>query len=144
MATVKYKNMTLEIITEPQIFDPPRKCVVWDDDSLSPCEQDVIAIFPDSAKLKLKVMDSNLYRYQHCALLPEKPAPRRATRRELSKWLAQGNGEMKLGRSNEPTTDMWRYPENKENEDVGEGVVVRKWDDTEWHSPTIDYMGIGE
>lgn len=30
MATIKYKGMELEEITEPQIFDPPKKMVVAD------------------------------------------------------------------------------------------------------------------
>lgn len=27
---MKYKEMDLKEITEPQIFDPPKKMVVWD------------------------------------------------------------------------------------------------------------------
>lgn len=144
MATVKYKDMELEEITESQIFDPPRKCVVWDGDSFnSPCEQDVIAIFPDSAKLKNKVIDSNLYRYQHCAILPEKPAPRRATNRELAKWLAQGNGEVKYA-SQYAVKIHIEYGTKSDNDPCHESFKIRKWEDTEWHEPTIDYMGIEE
>ena len=57
MATINYNGMELEEVTETQIFDPPRRCVVWDDDSLSPSESYVIAIFPESAKLKCNVID---------------------------------------------------------------------------------------
>ncbi len=46
MATIRYNGMELEEVTTPQVFDPPKKCVVWDDDSLSPSESSVIAIFP--------------------------------------------------------------------------------------------------
>ena len=138
MATINYKGMKLEEITIPQIFDPPRKCVVWDDDYLSPCEQSVIAIFPESAKLKLKVMDLNLYRYKHCALLPDPPKPRRATNRELSRWLAQGNGEC-LGSQDDADT-AWNYPMESSNAPLREGAKVRKWGDTEWHEPTVDYI----
>lgn len=141
MATIKYNGMELEEVTEPQIFDPPRKCVVQTAND-EPVEELVIAILAKSSGQAFPVMSRGWRAYEHCALLPEKPTPRRATRRELSKWLAQGNGELKLGRSSEPTTDMWRYTENKENEDVGKGVFVRTWDDTEWHEPTVDYMGI--
>lgn len=143
MATVKYNDMELEEITEPQIFDPPRRCVVWDDDSLSPCEQDVIAIFPESAKLKMKVIDSKLYRYKHCALLPEKPAPRRATNRELAKWLALGNGEVKYA-SQYAVKIHIEYGTKSDNDPCHESFRIRKWEDTEWHEPTIDYMGIEE
>lgn len=142
MATIKYNGMELEEVTEPQIFDPTRRCVVWDDDSLSPCEQDVIAIFPDSAKLKMKVIDSNLYRYHHCAILPENLAPRIATNRELAKWLAQGNGEWCncIGDSSRAAIEWW-YDQGH-SETKANNVFVRKWDDTEWHEPTVDYMEI--
>lgn len=141
MATINYNGMELEEITKPQIFDPPRKCVMWDDDSLSPCEQSVIAIFPESAKLKLKVMDLNLYRYQHCAILPDPPKPRRATNRELARWLAQGNGEVKIP-SDEIHT-YFNYTLNKSNSECdGEIFKVRKWEDTEWHEPDVFYMEI--
>lgn len=144
MATINYKGMKLEEITEPQIFDPPRRCVVWDDDSLSPCEQDVIAIFPDSAKLKMKVIDSNLYRYKHCALLPEKPAQRRATNFEFSRWLAQGNGQLHTNSNGGMVDTAMIYDDLDDNSPVREGLKARKWGDKEWHEPTIDYLVIKE
>jgi hypothetical protein len=39
---------------------------------------------------------------------------------------------------------MWVYPKNCDNEPVDENVLVRKWDDEEWHEATIDYLGIKE
>lgn len=139
MATINYNGMELEEVTTPQIFDPPIEMVVCDE-STTPKKAKVIAILAPSCELRYRVVTNDIYFYTRCAFLPDPPKPRRPTRRELSKWLAQGNGEMKLGRSHEPTTDMWRYTENKENEDIGEGVVVRKWSDIEWHEPTVDYM----
>ena len=140
MATINYNGMELEEVTETQIFDPPRRCVVWDDDSLSPSESYVIAIFPESAKLKCNVIDLYLYRYQHCAILPDPPKPRRATNRELSRWLAQGNGEC-LGSQDDADT-AWNYPMESSNVPLREGAKVRSWLDTEWHEPTVDYMGL--
>jgi hypothetical protein len=145
MATIKYNGMELEEVTEPQIFDPPKRCVVWDDDSLSPSESYIIAIFPESAKLKCNVMDLYLYRYRHCALLPDPPKPRRATNRELSRWLAQGNGEVWHGWHSIMST-YFDYDMRKADllvEDDGDlKIKVRKWDDTEWHEPTVEYMGL--
>ncbi len=142
MATINYNGMELKEVTTPQIFDPPKRCVVWDDDSLSPSESHVIAIFPDSAKLKQNVMDLYLYRYQHCAILPDPPKPRRATNRELSRWLAQGNGEC-LGSQDDADT-AWNYPMESSNVPLREGAKVRKWSDTEWHEPDVEYLGLEE
>lgn len=143
MATINYNGMELEEATTPQIFDPPKRCVVWDDDSLSPSESNVIAIFPDSAKLKRNVMDLYLYRYQHCALLPDQPEPRRATNRELARWLIEGKAQIRHSDS-----DMvyvgWNYKEFEDDLPCSNNVLVRKWDDTEWHEPTVDYLFGGD
>jgi hypothetical protein len=139
MATVNYNGMELEEVTEPQIFDPPKKCVVWDDDSLSPSESSVIAIFPESAQLKCNVMDLYLYRYQHCAILPDPPKPRRATNRELARWIAEGKGEILVPHC---VTQHVSYPIGRDNAECVSGQQVRKWSDTEWHEPTVDYMGL--
>jgi len=143
MATINYNGMELEEVTEPQIFDPPKKCVVWDDDSLSPSESSVIAIFPESAQLKCNVMDLYLNRYQHCAILPDPPKPRRATNRELARWLIEGNAQIRHSDS-----DMvyvgWNYKEFEDDLPCSNNLLVRKWSDTEWHEPTVDYMGLEE
>lgn len=146
MATINYNGMKLEEVTTPQIFDPPRNCVVWDDDSLSPSEVDVIAIFADSSKLKCKVMDFYLNRYQHCALLPDPPKPRRATNRELARWLAQGNGEWGISKFGviEKAEICWFYDTGYEKETLQSELRVRKWSDTEWHEPTVDYLFGGD
>jgi hypothetical protein len=141
MATINYNGMELEEVTTPQIFDPPKKCVVWDDDSLSPSESSIIAIFPESAQLKCNVMDFNLYRYQHCALLPDPPKPRRATNRELARWLAQGNGEYTNLKSDYYNNySSFSYEECDKDNEIYANFKVRKWDDTEWHEPTVDYI----
>lgn len=60
------------------------------------------------------------------------------TNRQLAKWLAQGNGESKTG------TFVYIYhiyEEYKTNKEV-KNYLVRKWDDEDWHNPTLDYMGI--
>lgn len=70
--------------------------------------------------------------------LPDPPKPRRATNRELSRWMAQGNGEC-LGSQDDADT-AWNYPQECSDTDVREGAKVRKWEDTEWHEPTVDYL----
>jgi hypothetical protein len=60
------------------------------------------------------------------------------TNRQLEKWLAQGNGECKTATL---VSSYHIYEENKANNKL-EHFLVRRWDDEDWHKPTLDYMGI--
>lgn len=66
----------------------------------------------------------------------EKPV----TNRELSRWLAQGNGEYREVHNDRCYVEFI-YHCGKEN-GIVYGVMVRKWDDDEWHTPTRKYMGL--
>lgn len=155
MAKITYNGMELDEVTEPQIFDPPKTMVVWEDDE-KPKTAVVIAILAESSNLQYRVAINDCSFYQHCALIPEKPAPRMATNRELSKWLAQGNGEvltlMQTANRNprEMVETAWHYFSGEYNETVDYGFEgqrckgVRKWDDAEWHTPDVEYMAITE
>ena len=70
----------------------------------------------------------------------EEPKPRRATNRELAKWIARGNGEVKD--IIDVVLSFCSYPTGLENTEVRNGIKTRKWDDTEWHEPTVDYIGL--
>lgn len=74
---------------------------------------------------------------------PEEPGKSKpVTNRELARWLAQGNGEYYAY-----DCDGWEsyrcieYQYEKDNLTVSK-VMVRKWEDTEWHEPTREYMGL--
>ena len=145
MATIKYNDMELEEITEPQIFDQPRKCVVWDFGypARGFVEKYVVAIIKDYNRDSMKPIityDGTLW--NHCALLPEKPAPRRATNLEFSRWLANGNGQIHTDNDGGFIDTAIIYGDKLDNELVRDGLMARKWGDTEFHEPTIDYMGI--
>lgn len=60
------------------------------------------------------------------------------TNRQLAKWLAQGNGESMIGLR---ATTYHVYKENEANKEL-KYTLVRKWEDSVWHTPTLDYMGI--
>ena len=141
MATINFNGMELEEFTTPQIFDPPKAMVVWEDGE-NPIIALVIAILAESSNFQYRVLTNDWSSYPHCALLPDPPKPRRATNRELSRWLAQGNGEC-LGSQYDADT-AWNYPQECSDTDVREGSKVRKWSDTEWHEPTVDYMFGGD
>lgn len=145
MATINYNGMELEEVTEPQVFDPPKKCVCWNDEfPLNKSEAYVAAILPVSSgwihRVFVRQQNDTPGLYNHCAILPDPPKPRRATNRELSRWLAHGNGEC-LGSQDDADT-AWNYPMESSNAPLREGAKVRKWSDTEWHEPTVDYMGL--
>lgn len=141
METIKYNGMELEEFKsdKPVIFDSPRAALCWMNNGWQGgvCEY-ILAFIPRSDSC-LVVTDHSTW--LHCALLPEKPAPRRATNRELAKWLAQGNGEVNI-HNTEVHTYFNYAPENANSECNEEKFKVRKWEDTEWHKPTADYLGL--
>ena len=151
MATINYNGMELEEVTTPQIFDPPKKCVVFDSyDEKKSIIRNVVAVLPASFNECggiLSVITEEKQYWKHCAILPDHPKPRRATNRELARWLAQGNGEWKLegpvGEEDQCSSDFV-YLEINEKYKLDCDVLVRKWSDTEWHEPTVDYMFGGD
>lgn len=67
-----------------------------------------------------------------------------ATHRELSRWLAQGNGECIYYKSpNAPrlTFTELRYDPTDGNKSV-QDIMVRKWGDDEWVVPSVTYLGL--
>lgn len=64
------------------------------------------------------------------------------TNRELSKWLASGNGECLHCYSGVVCT-QFLYELDKENNPVELTVFrIRKWEEVEWQVPTRKYMGL--
>jgi len=157
MATINYNGMELEEFTsdKPVAFAKGQRAAVWDDGDDDYQEFELIGFFP---YLVNPVVTADYVgggirpgtEWLHCALLPEKPAPRRATNRELARWLVQGNGECTLERTAGMAECHWNYETGCEDEPANgfdssnNELKVRKWSDTEWHVPTVDYLGIGE
>ena len=133
---MKYKGIELNEFTseKPVVFDPPKRMLVWDYVDGTPIEKDVIAFIPN--RYHKAIEQTSLY--IHCAEIPEVVC-RRATNRELAKWLAQGNGEAKCVKT---VFIHFTYGETEANDNVGENVSARKWDETEWHEPTREYLGL--
>jgi len=146
MATINYNGMELEEVTEPQIFDPPKKMLVWNNIMDYAIQSMIVAIVERMDGLCAICYDGEIY--PHCAEIPEAPKPRRATNRELSRWLAQGNGEYILQITAGMAEHYWNYEDGDEDEPANgydssdNELKVRKWSDNEWHEPTVDYMGL--
>ena len=137
---MKYKGIELKEITTLQVFDPPKKMLVWwwsNDNSDTPQEKLVSAIVKTTDGIR--TITDDLRNYPHCAEIPEEPKPRRATNKELAKWLAQGNGETFEG---DWVIMAHAYKPDAANAEVSDKIKVHKWDDTDWHEPTVDYLGI--
>lgn len=69
------------------------------------------------------------------------------TNRELARWLAQGKGEFAYLTEHGTYIDCYNsinYSYDTDNWDVQDNIRVRKWEDTEWHTPTRKYMGLEE
>lgn len=146
MATITYNGVDVESLDTPQVFDPPRDMVTWNYRNGEFCdvaEREVIAILPNVTQHSCVVFKSGISigYAKYCALLPEKPEPRRATNRELAKWLAQGKGEAKSSPAGRIVASI-AYEGGVEDKRVCNSFSVRKWDDTEWHEPTAEYLDL--
>ena len=131
---MKYKGIELKEVTEPQIFIPPKKMLVWGRyEGIT--ELDVYAIVNRES---FPVICENST-WQHCAEIPEVPESELVTYRELARWLAEGYGEAMWANT---VLSNWNYSTDEENKALDESLSVRKWHDTEWHRPTREYIGL--
>lgn len=137
---MQYKGHELEPLTERKVWDEPHKMLCWDEDTEEPEIREVVAHFPEITDVYHVVCFDGGW-FVKCAEIPEEPKPRRATNRELSRWLAQGNGEIIQPHC---ISQHFSYCPGEENETVENHYEVRNWADTEWHEPTVDYMGLEE
>ena len=133
---MEYNGIELKEITTSQIFDPPKEMLVWDYVDSAPFKMPVHAIVA-SKTFPVIAEEGD---YQYCAEIPEEPKSRRATNRELSKWLAKGHGEYRnqIG----AVSNLYIYVDLETDVAVPSYIRARKWDDIDWHEPTVDYMGI--
>ena len=137
---MEYNGIKLTEVTGSQIVDPPKEMFVWDYDPGCLLRADVLAIVNGRENGYPVITKTGTYR--HCAKIPEEPKPRRATNRELSKWLAKGHGEYTNTQCSASSYITYAYLFDSEESEVSYNILVRKWDDVGWHEPTVDYMGI--
>ena len=136
---MKYKGIEIKEFTsdKPVVFDPPKLMLLWNDCSDEPFEGEVFAFIPNT---HFPVIGS-YYSFDHCAEIPEVMC-RRATNRELAKWLVLGNGQYKVSGGR-----IWtehHYDIGQDDDDCSKFINVRKWGDKEWHEPTREYLGLEE
>lgn len=137
---MKYNGVEVKEFTsdKPVLFDPPKQMLCWNNEGEIPGKLEVHAYLPASGCCPVKGWNCNM---AHCAEIPDAPKPRHATNRELAKWLAQGNGEYSTTIGNGVCSQSV-YDKCSCHDVHPKHVVIRKWDDEEWHEPTADYMGL--
>lgn len=135
---MKYKGIELKEFEsdKPVSFDPPKLMLVWDDGDSEPSKENVFAFIPTRC-YPVIATDDNL---EHCAEIPEVVC-RRATNRELAKWLVLGNGQYKVSGGIRIWTEH-PYDIGQDDDACSKFIKVRKWDDKEWHEPTLEYLGL--
>ena len=148
---MKYNGIELVEITEPGNIVFPKKMVVWDNMGLlskEPCVRMVLALVKDNVGTtkviasQLNMGDAGVTIWNHCAEIPEEPKPRRATLRELAKWCAQGNGEIQDANKLNCVFTGLDYCPDCDDRAAPDIYKIRKWDDKDFHEPTVDYMGL--
>ena len=65
------------------------------------------------------------------------PKKRRMTNRELAKWLAQSKGQWRSADANFIGM-TYSYGMYEDAEEVLAGIMIRDWDETEWHEPEVE------
>lgn len=137
---MKYKGME---VTEANGADyplssTPKKMLVWYDGAITPIVADVLGYY-NGYWLAADDADKGVVSYGHAAEIPQ-AEEKLLTNREISRWLAQGNGEWcategdKANRAN----IGWWYEKGYEDEAVT-NILIRKLSDSEWHRPTREY-----
>ena len=131
---MKYKGIELTEVTEPKLFDPPKKMLVWG------CYENIteLDVYAITSRKDFPVICENST-WRHCAEIPKVPESKLVTYRELARWLSEGNGEVMWSKT---VCSNWNYSNDEENKALDESLSVRKWDDTEWHKPTREYLGL--
>lgn len=133
---MKYNRIELTHITTPQIFDPPKEMLVWDENYNAPLIQHVVAITSNN-NFRVITVDSI---YSYCAAIPEEPKPKRATYLQLAEWLAKGNGMCRRNPTKFADIGFSLHidEENRELEECE--FSIRPFGTTEWLEPTLENM----
>lgn len=123
------------------VFDPPKRMLVCDrNERLGDRDIETVYAYIPAAVYPVKTGSGSFYR---CAELPKEAMPRRATNVELARWLLQCNGQC-AGKDATTVLSHYDYDKGHDHLECPGYIEVRKWDDTEWHEPTAEYMGLDD
>lgn len=131
------KKLTEFNATETVVFNPPKKMVVWDNEADGCCTEEVVAVIP-SRPSAFRVIGA-WGAYAHCAELPPSTL---ATHKELAKWLAGCNGELRFAMTSPECYTYLGYTIHEADRPVPLEYAVRKWGSVEWRTATREYLGL--
>lgn len=136
---MKYNGQEIKELNfdKTHVFDPPKELLVWDGGSDVARKTTVYAVIPDRDTNYRVITHTGAY--GHCGEIPRKKL---ATYRELSRWLVEGKGQLRKCTSNFTVYTCLSFDLTQADKPVEEGYAVSKWDDSEWHSPTREYLGL--
>lgn len=136
---MKYKGMKVTKANgaDYPLSPTPKKMLVWDDDT-KPAERRVLGYY-NGKWISETVPESGVLEWDNAAEIPQ-VEEKLLTNREISSWLAQGNGEWcatEGDKANRASIGWW-YEKGYEDEAVT-NILIRKLSDSEWHRPTREY-----
>lgn len=134
---MKCNGIELTEITEPQIFDPPRRMLVWDSFSRMP-QIEIVCAITMRKHFRVITLESC---YDYCAEIPEEPKPKRATYIQLIEWLAKGNGVYRFSEYDGIRMDI-SVADGSENTVLAPGMEIRLFGTDKWVEPTLESMGM--
>ena len=62
----------------------------------------------------------------------------RITKKELSKWLVSEGEMLQKGW----VCNAYSYESGTENNQIEDGIMIRKWGDDDWHEPAQEYIRV--
>ena len=137
---MQYKGHELKPLTERKVWDEPHKMLCWDEENEDPEIREVVAFFPEiNDRCHVVCIDGGWF--AKCAEIPEESKPRKATWKELAYWLMDGKGLVVDENTSRVDTGVF-FNRIDLDAEVSDNLKVIRRDDTEWHEPTVDYMGL--
>lgn len=134
---MKYNGQELEPITKPQVFNPPKEMLVWDVEYKEPVIEPVCAI---TGSHHYQVVTCSTC-YDYCAKIPKRE-PKRATKLQLTEWVAKGNGVWKFKNANQLCFAHDSCFEDDFHKYVDDDILILPFGTTEWLEPTLQNMGM--
>ena len=120
--------------TENIAFNPPKKMWVWNTDAF---ENKSIALVSAviCSNIGIRTLAKTGHIFDHCAEIVEEK-PKMMTRRQITEWLAKGNGEAKDGHGN--VANNYYYLVGAENKPLEYELEVRKFGSEKWEPATVE------
>ena len=109
------------------------KCAV---EGRDPANAGVLASVDDGASPFEKMNECS---WEYVYPYEEEQQKKRMTYRQLSEWLAKGNGQYTADNYLNIYTELSYYnSQDNSNDEVSDGCTIRAWGSDEWIEPTVD------